>query len=203
MSHLSSSEFVDLAEGTLDPERAAHASGCDACRAEAAVVHDALRMIAASGHVPDPSPLFWDQLSARVRDGIAAPPPRSPFGFSFALRSFQPVVAVLALAVAIFSVALVTRDARRAVPSGDVATTAPGARAGEPGLDADLTPEVTHAEEWAVLTAAAADLELDDARAAGMAVQSAAIDRAVQRLNEAELTELGRLLQTELKRSSN
>ena len=202
MSHLSSSELVDLAEGTLDPDRAAHASGCDACRAESAVVHDALRMIVASGHVPEPSPLFWDQLSTRVRDGIAAPP-RSTFDFSFGLRSFRPVVAVLTIAIAIFSVALLTRDARRAVPSGDVATAAPGARAAEPGLDADLTPEVTHAEEWAVLTAAAADLELDDARAAGMAVQYAAIDRAVQRLNEAELTELGRLLQSELKRSSN
>ena len=38
MSHLSSSEFVDLAEGTLDPERAAHASGCDACRARLAAL---------------------------------------------------------------------------------------------------------------------------------------------------------------------
>ena len=202
MSHLSPSELVDLAEGTLDPARAAHTSACDACRAQAAVVRDALLMTATSGDVPEPSPLFWDHLSARVREGIAAPPPRSAFGFSLGFRSFQPAVGVLALAVVIVSVTMVTRETRRAEPSGAVAT-APGFGAAEAGREGELSPDVTHAEEWAVLTAAAADLELDDARAAGMAVQSAAIDHAVQRLTEAELTELGRLLQTELKRSSN
>jgi len=198
MNHLAPSEFVDLAEGTLDPDRAAHASECDACRAQANVVRDALHMIAASGDVPEPSPLFWDHLSARVRDGINAPP-RQMFGFGF--RGFQPIVAVLALAVVIFSVTLVTRDSRRAVAPGQVAT-APGS-AGEAVGETEPAPEVTHAEEWAVLTAAAADLQIDEAHAAGMAVQPAAIDRAVQRLTEAELTELGRLLQSELKRSSN
>jgi hypothetical protein len=54
-----------------------------------------------------------------------------------------------------------------------------------------------------VLTAAAADLELEEAHAAGLSVQPSAIDRAVQRLTADELNELGRLLQSELKRASN
>ena len=37
----------------------------------------------------------------------------------------------------------------------------------------------------------------------GLVTHPAAVDRAVQRLNQPELEELGRLLQTELKRSGN
>ena len=200
MSHLSPSELVDLVEGELPAARTAHANGCEACRAQAAVVRDALRLAAAAPDVPEPSPLFWDHLSARVRDGIAAAPPRATFGFGW--RGFQPIAAVLALAVVIFSVTLVTRDSRRAVTRGAVVM-APGLVPGEAGQNPDPTLDANHAEAWAVLTAAAADLELDEAHAAGMAVQPAAVDRAVQGLNAAELTELGRLLQSELKRSSN
>jgi hypothetical protein len=54
-----------------------------------------------------------------------------------------------------------------------------------------------------VLTAAAADLQLDEARDAGMDVASGAVDHAVTQLNRDELSELGRLLQSELKRASN
>lgn len=200
MSHLSPSEFVDLAEGALGPGRAAHASTCAACRAQAAVVHDALQMVAASSGVPEPSPLFWDQLSVRVRDAIASTPQHSTWGFGW--RGVQPVVAVLALAVAIYSVALLTRDARRDAAPLQVAT-APGPVSGDADQEPDPTLDPSHAEVWAVLTAAAADLQLDEAQAAGMAVRASAIDRAVQGLTAAELTELGRLLQSELKRSSN
>jgi hypothetical protein len=59
------------------------------------------------------------------------------------------------------------------------------------------------AAAWAVLTAAAADLHFDEARDAGIDVPSAAVDRAVTQLTRDELSELGRLLQSELKGSSN
>ena len=200
MSHLSPSELVDLVEGGLPAARTAHANGCEACRAQAAVVRDALQLAAGAPGIPEPSPLFWDHLSVRVREGIAAPPPRPAFAFEW--RGFQPILAVLALAVLIFAAPLVTRDSRRAVTRGAVVM-APGLVPGEAGQNADPTLDANHADAWAVLTAAAADLELDEAHAAGMAVPPAAIDRAVQGLNAAELTELGRLLQSELKRSSD
>jgi hypothetical protein len=201
MSHLSSSEFVDLAEQTLEPRRAAHAETCAACRAQASIVRDALQATRAAGAVPEPSPLFWDHLSARVRDGIARQPPRR-FGLGWGFRGFQPDVAVVALAVVIFSVTYVTREWRRAAPPDRIATASvpvPGEFTREP----DLGIDVNDVEAWAVLTAAAEDVHLEDARAAGMAVQPAAVDRAVQRLTTEELTELGRLLQSELKRSSD
>ena len=64
-------------------------------------------------------------------------------------------------------------------------------------------PDAENAEVWAVLTAAASGVGLEDAHDAGMHVYPAAIDHAVQDLTAAELNELGRLLQSELKRSSN
>ena len=58
-------------------------------------------------------------------------------------------------------------------------------------------------EVWAVLSSAAEDVELEAAHDAGMHVYPATIDRAVQRMSQAELTELGRLLQSELTHSRN
>ena len=71
MAHLTSAEFVDLAEGARDAASAPHLAECDRCRRELA---DVRRMMAAAGasDVPEPSPLFWDHLSARVREGVAA-----------------------------------------------------------------------------------------------------------------------------------
>jgi len=63
--------------------------------------------------------------------------------------------------------------------------------------------DAQNAEVWDVLTAAASDVGIDDAHAAGLRAHPGAIDGAVQRLNQAELKELGRLLQSEMKRSSN
>ena len=83
--------------------------------------------------------------------------------------------------------------------AGRRAATASRARAARP----ETTPDADNAEVWAVLTAAASDVEFEDAHDAGMHVLPAAIEHAVQDLSAAELTELGRLLQSELKRSSN
>lgn len=198
MSHLSPSEFVDLAEGGLASARAAHADTCDRCRAHAAAVRDALRMTAAADAVPEPSPLFWEHLSARVREEIDIAPERRAFSFSF---RGQPAVALLAIVVVLVAGAIVIPGLRRAGTPADI-TMMPDV-APITGQEFELTLDPDHAEVWAVLTAAAEDLQMDEARAAGMSVQPAAIDGAVQRLSAAELSELGRLLQSELKRSSN
>jgi hypothetical protein len=196
MTHLSASEFVDLADGTLAPHRAAHVDRCDACRAQAAAVHDALRLTGSTGPVPEPSPMFWDHLSARVREAIDAPPPRSRFGFGF--LGVRPGAAFAALAVVVILGAMVVPGLRRAgTPGPPSSPSAAIDQASDPALDP------AHAAAWSVLTAAAEDLRLEEARDAGMAVPPAAVDRAVNELSRAELSELGRLLQSELKRSSN
>lgn len=197
MSHLSASEFIDLADGVLPRERAAHVDGCGACRAQAAAVRDALTFTDASADVPEPSPLFWDHFSARVRDAIAEAPQRPAFGLRFG--ALRPIVATAAIVVVIVSVVFLSRDARTRIPSPPSAPPA----AADIDHAIDPAPHASHAAEWAVLTAAASDLQFDEARQAGIDVPSAAVDRAVTQLTRDELSELGRLLQAELKRAGD
>jgi hypothetical protein len=199
MSHLSPSEFIDLAEGTLGARRVAHADACDACRAQGAVVRDALRLSSTADDVPEPSPLFWDHLSARVRDGVQSETPGrfGLFEVLWGIRPFHPAVAGLVILVAVVALAPFVRGPNVVqAPTGSVSVSAPGAR------DVDQLMDSAHVEAWAVISAAAADVAMDEAKAAGMGMQPAAVDRAVTRLTTAELTELQRLLQQEMNRSS-
>jgi hypothetical protein len=76
MTHLTPEQLVNVAEGARAESPVAHVRTCDACRRQIAEL-EALRAMAANvGEVPEPSPLFWDHFSARVRDVIAAEEPR-------------------------------------------------------------------------------------------------------------------------------
>lgn len=199
MTHLSPAELVEFVEGTLDSRRTGHVDACHTCRAAAADLQAVLRRAAAADDgVPEPSPLFWEHLSARVRDGVADEHVgRAPWW----LGSFRPLMTVAAalVIVVLVSATLVMRRTPAPVDSAE-----PREVAHVPhGMDVDATIDPANREVWEVLTAAAADLELEDAHAAGLSVQASAVDRAVQRLSADELNELGRLLQSELKRSSN
>jgi hypothetical protein len=207
MSHLSRSEIVDLVDDTLSPARAAHAETCASCREQVETIRAALRQ-AVTLDVPDPSPLFWDHFQGRVREGVARAPRPSMWAW-IRVGGFAPLaaalVAVLAVGVAIFGGlthgrwALVDQHAAPSVePSGAAVA---GVESADQGIAQVL--EAADSEVWAVLTAAAADVELEEAHAVGMHVHSATIDRAVQRMSPAELNELGRLLQSELKHSMN
>lgn len=202
MKHFSPSEFVDFAEGTLAPARAAHADGCDDCRAQCALVRDAMRTTAAA-EIPEPSPLFWEHFSSRVREGIAAEQPDSAWSWLGGRESMR-LVAAIAIVVAVVSTVWLVRDAGTShaplSAAGERAVSVP--LASQNG-DSDGSVDPDNAEVWAVLTAAASDMAIEDARAAGMKAHPAAVDRAVQGLTAAELNELGRLLQSELKRSGN
>src|SRR5258708_24891540 len=153
-THLSESEFVDLAEDTLDPRRAAHAESCASCREQA----DALRAMlrdAVSVEVPEPSPLFWDHLSARVRDEVAAEAVASRPGWIWSgLRGLMPLAAVAALVVAVISGVLLVRGVSPGhLPSEAIARTVTAPVA--PDRWPAATPDAQNAEAWAVLTAAA------------------------------------------------
>jgi hypothetical protein len=72
--HLTPEELIDSRERQLPPARQAHADACAVCRAELAQLNELLLNVAAVD-VPEPSPLFWDHLSARIRDRVAHEPP--------------------------------------------------------------------------------------------------------------------------------
>src|SRR5262245_40928386 len=77
MSHLTPEELIDLVEGTEagDPiDRSVltgHLASCVECRRQ---FEEARGMLAVAAETPveEPSPLFWDHLSSRVREAVAA-----------------------------------------------------------------------------------------------------------------------------------
>jgi hypothetical protein len=215
MTHLSESEFVDLVEdpegpggrARLDPRRAAHVETCASCRDQADLLRAMLRQTAAVD-VPEPSPLFWEHLSNRVRAGVTAEAAEAAGAARSGWHSFRARLVPLGVAAALF---LAVFAGLELIPIGQhegnrtslVADRTPNpVPAAGPARPA-ATPDAENAEVWAVLTAAASDVALEDAHAAGMHVYPAAIDHAVQDLSAAERNELGRLLQSELKRASN
>jgi hypothetical protein len=72
MAHLTPARLVDLAEGAVAEHSVPHLVECAACRRVVvelrATMADAVRP---ENEVPEPSPLFWDHLSARVHEGVA------------------------------------------------------------------------------------------------------------------------------------
>jgi hypothetical protein len=185
MTHLSPSEFVDFVDRTLPVARSAHVASCAACRRQAEDVRGALRA-ARGSEVPEPSPLFWDHLSARIRNEIAGV--RTPQA-----RWWLRPVPVLSWSIGALLVAvLVVRQLPQRVqspvsPEGSVA--------------ADVQSNAADDPAWDLLVSAADDLPLEDVHASGLGVRAATVDSAVQELSPTEREELGRLLQDELKHS--
>jgi hypothetical protein len=209
MTHLRDTEFIDFAEGTLAASRAAHLDACTSCRTRAEEIAAALRE-ASAVEMPEPSPLYWEHFSARVHDQVAHETlDRGVSWTTIAVRVLTPLAAAAALTIAIVSGGVLPRLAQNA-PSATSAAVAPNHAAGVeptevtplPSTDTDAAVDAKNAEVWDVLTAAASDMAIDDAHAAGMGIRPGAVDHAVTHMNQAELTELGRLLQTEMKHSS-
>jgi hypothetical protein len=77
MSHLSRDERLLALDGALDATRQAHLTGCPSCRTDVETLGQVLARVRAVD-VPEPSPLFWDHLAARVGDAIAREPAPTP-----------------------------------------------------------------------------------------------------------------------------
>jgi hypothetical protein len=147
-----------------------------------------------------------------VRDQVAHEvPDQAPSWAMMGIRVLTPLVAAVALVIAVFSGTLLPRLLPSARPgAGLVPSHASADAAGVvtppvTGVDVDPTAAVDpqNAGVWDTLTSAASDMGADDAHAAGMGVRPGAVDHAVTHMNQAELIELGRLLKDELKRSSD
>jgi hypothetical protein len=190
MKHLSESEFVEVAEGAVKAAWAGHLETCERCRQQADAVRKTL-LDAKALEVPEPSPLFWDHLSARVRRAVTEEPTPETFWWR------RPAIAVgwasaLALLVAITM-------SQRPDPSQSIAPMPVASSSGHAD-ESPMTEPAADDQAWALLRAAAADMEVEDARAAGLIPRPGAVDRAVFDLTPAERDALGRLLQDELKR---
>ena len=105
MGHLTSDELVDLAEGSRDRASMPHLAVCDACRQQLADLR-AMISIGSAGDlsdIPEPSPLFWDHLSARVSDAVRSeePPARESWLGRWLVSTAGPRVAVAIVSCAV------------------------------------------------------------------------------------------------------
>ena len=190
--HLREEEFVDLIEtGSATAPLQEHLKSCAACRERLADLRATLQSVKAVD-VPDPSPLFWDHFSRRVRDAVAVDAARRSG------RGWLPWLfpAAAAASLILFVVAPgVWRSARRPATSIADAPAAPAATVrdtlGEV-TDPSLTfvADLTDGAGW------------EAAHEAGLSPRGSA-EHAVTHLSEPELRELQRLLQTELAHASD
>ena len=207
MTHLNDTEFIDYVDGTLTAVRTAHLDGCDTCRRQAAGLAEMLTASAAVD-APEPSPLFWDHFSARVSEAVAVDAARQVSWFGRLSRLMTPAAVSAGLAIAVLSAFLLPRlalapEQQSAVPLASSHVATRSAVDAASAVTAEAPVDAQNAEVWDVLTAAASDMGIDDAHGAGIAVHVGSVDHEVTHLNQAELNELGRLLQSELKRSSD
>lgn len=201
MNHLTRAELVDAVEGRaeLPDSRARHLEACARCRAEA----DALRAVidrAAADTVPEPSPLFWDHFAARVSEAVRneriAAEPRS---WSGGLYRPLTTIAVTAVAIVAVIVTIVWRATLHAPsfphPQPEIAARATTVL--QPpsleNMDAD--------ERWAIVRAAAEDLEWEEVRDAGIAAGPGDAEGVALELTADERLELARLIDQEMKRN--
>ncbi len=192
MKHLTPNELIDAAEGALDVGRQHHVDTCEACRAEAEALRALLRE-ATGVRVPEPSPLFWDHFSARVRAAVAEQ--RSPaqgwarwFGWS-----------TLAPAGALAAVLLALVASLVGVPAPATTPAAPAAMSSTDGaVDVLLEPD-----HWDVVADLVGAVDWDAAGEAGLALTPGDADLAVLSLTEDEQRELSRLLAGEIERSKS
>jgi hypothetical protein len=202
--HLTPEELIDLAEGTQNDASVPHVMACAACRRQLVEARAMLASVA-DVEVPEPSPLFWDHLSRRVSDAVAAE--GAPHGSwlvpSWMWTSAAPlaVVTMVVTLVAALGPRFITprepnRTATTAAATATVASTGPAVpTASSPGellSDSLQTPDDLSLELVAELTDAAG-INGD----AGLATSGSA-EHAVTHLSGSELQELGRILQQEL-----
>jgi hypothetical protein len=200
--HLNTDELVDLAEGTRSEVSAPHLAGCDRCCRRLDDLR-AMMSAAAEADVPQPSPLFWDRLSARVSDAIAAEGAPRIAGFDVTTwrRLLTPAWAVAASIVVV--VVLSSRLMAPQPPAGSDARSAPP----PPVLivDTNASTEVigdAASDDASLMLVASltSAMDLDAAIAAGLAPPGSA-EQAVTHMSDGELRELGRILREELART--
>lgn len=189
-AHLDKSEFVDWLDGTLPAARQQHVHECESCRITAEQLALSVRT-AAADDMPEPSPLFWDELSNRVRLAVAnEPPPRAAFWHFLTMPSVHAAAA--ATVIVILASVLVWRA--NPVPSSTPTDVTAAATIDDVGLD-DALDGLENDEAWALVRAMAEDLEPDDLNFEGVAGRPGAVDNLALRLSDRERLELTRLLE--------
>jgi hypothetical protein len=210
MRHLSPREFVDLVDGHRSEAASEHLDVCESCRRQLSDIEAAMAA-AAQVEVPEPSPLFWERMSERVRAGVAAEEsvaraPHPGWREWLCSRRLLSAAAVTVVIVGIVvsgrliapeapttdpsTVAQMGAPAPTAQPSASSSFAAAAGAEGESGTDVsfEFVTELAVSVDWSATAQ-------DDAVVVG------SIENAASQLSDSERRELQQLLRSELTRS--
>jgi hypothetical protein len=190
MKHLTPPELIEAAEHSAPPARMTHVEACRTCATAVAELRAALGDARLAADVPEPSPLFWDHFSARVKDATSGEPVPHPRWWAGVWRPVFAVAGLAAVAVVGWSV-LATPGAL------DVPDVGTQASVELPGID-DL-PELPEAweidaEAWTAVTSVAGQVGVEGVRTLVPPSGAGLLDD----LNTRELQEFARLLRAEM-----
>jgi hypothetical protein len=150
--HLSPEDLVTALDGTLSREQQGHLHACDACRSSLADLQGALS--AARGDaVPEPSPLFWDHLSARIQSATAGNP--VPGQVAWWQQGWRPFVALGSMAAAAGLTIAIAMPGRHVEPDVRTAST-------DVARDTTVAANHVDAGSWQAMTELAASLSDDE-----------------------------------------
>jgi anti-sigma-K factor RskA len=196
VTHLRADQLIDLAEGQEHPAARGHLASCETCQRQLTELRAALGA-AREVQVPEPSPLFWDRFSARVRDAVAAESAPRRFGASTWRWWAAAPIAVAAVVVVALYVAAPRPPAAPATPA--VVSAGPASAA----ANAQLLAPFGAADDPSLGFVAdlAAQMDTQDVIDSGLVNHQGAIDEAVATLSPSERAELQRILNEELAKS--
>lgn len=146
--------------------------------------------IRAVGHVPEPSPLFWEHLSERVRASVETQAVPASWWAAMWTAAWRPAVTAMTV-IAIVGLALVGQPRDRA-PLTEMDT------ASLPSGVADVASIDAADGLWRMIDALAPLVPADEAKNAGLIVTASATNAAIEQLTDAERRELVRLLRAEI-----
>jgi hypothetical protein len=202
MTHLDDLESIDALDDTLVEARGRHLDACAECRAKV----DALRATVsrvAGDRVPEPSPLFWDHLSARVREAVRVETPgraRRPLAGWLGAPGVRLAASIALAIVVLAGAARVFTPGRTPAGPSSIDTRAPVASSAPDASGPSLFDAADPDPAWDLVRTVADEVSQDDDLTAALAVRPGWAERAALQLNDAERGELLRLLQQEARR---
>src|SRR5262245_42059544 len=204
MTHLSDVDLVDLVDGLLPADRQAHVEQCSECQKRADALRETLARTS-EVEVPEPSPLFWEHFSARVREGVHAAsiePAPSMFGWMTSPAIKWALSACVVAIVLAAGMASMWRAYAPTLPPQQIAQTTEPAIAAPGHAETEAVIDLSDPDQdaaWALVRTVADDASWDDSVGAGVTAAPGATELAAKTLSVQEREELVRLLEAAIK----
>jgi len=192
MGHLTAAQLVDLAEDNasgLSEASSSHLRSCSACRDQLEELRKTMAVVG-QVEVPEPSPLFWEHFSERVRVAVADEHIGAGRGVDRWSWLGSKTLWAGAAAVAVLAIAVTVRIDRQPVSTSSSAAISL----------ADVVEPLESPDDASLSLVAdlAADLDWETASEAGFTTHVGVDNDAVTQLSDGERHELHQLLKGEL-----